>query len=191
MMKKGLALVLATMMAFTPVLVSAEAAKEEAKEEVAEAVEETVDEAGEMMDLKAAEMEELIKDEELKGDYVEFDGYKIWIPEEMTKDEPGEDDPYSITYSSEDFALQAVMVKKAFESIDKLEEALAADGYDYDPIKVNGMDGFIYIDKENDLLYVDLVDGENDVEVRFTPVSDEDLFAVAIMLTGTVQKADK
>ena len=192
-MKKTLALLLAGILAVTPVVVYAEAVEEieESVEAVEEALEGAAEDASEMMELTAAEMEEILDELELTGEYVEFDSYKIWIPEEMTQDELEEDSLFSIMYSSTDMKLEAGMIKDIFDSVEALEGALTEAGYDIDPIKINDMDGFIYIDEEADQICVDLFDDGADVELCFSPASDEDLFAVAVMLMGTLQKAEE
>ena len=200
MKKRTLALILASFMAFTPVIVSAEAAEaveetaeetEEAAEETdaaAEDVEEAIPDAGD--ELLAEEMEAAFEAMEIKGDYVEFDNYKLWMPEGMTayeSDDEG-DALYSLLYTDEESTLKAGSLEGVFESLEVLETALTEAGFEVVPIKINGMDGSMYTDTEKDEFCVDLFDEGTDVEVCISPASDENVVLAAVMVMGTLQK---
>ena len=187
-MRKTLALLLAGFMILTPVLVYAEAA-----EEAEEAVEAEIEELEEDNEFLASEMEELLKEIEVTGKYVEFDGYKIYIPDQCVEDELEEDSIYSISYSAEDMTVTAMTMdmEGVVETADDMAALLDESEIDYTPVKINGMDGFLYVDAENDQLCVDVVDGTTVVELGFTPASDEDVFAVEFVLIGTLQKVEE
>ena len=201
MKKRTLALIMASFMAFTPVIVSAEAAEaveetaEEAAEETEEAAEETEEAAEDAIpegdeELIASEMEAAFEAMEIKGDYAEFDSYKLWIPEgmEAVESDSEEDAAYSLILSDEESTLKAGYIEGAFESVEELESALKEAGFETSPIKINGMDGFMYTDKEKDELCVDLFDEGTDVEVCISPASNENVVLAAVMVMGTLQK---
>lgn len=244
MKKRTIAVLLSSMMVFTPVAVSAEEAAGAAEsaaetvpvsieEEVAEAVQKAAGAAvgagnNEILELLASDMEKLFMQIQMKGDYVEFDGYKIWLPEEMkevTEDTtsaapsdkedaeepeeapaPSEEEAaeefteksefeavppfYSIVYTDGVIKLEAGVLEGFFESIEDLEAYLKVAQFDIDPIKINGMDGFMYIDGKFDQICVDLFDEGKDIEACFSPASKDDVFGAMIMLLGTLQKAE-